>query len=122
MNTREIGAEGEERAAAFLVQKGFTLIERNYRSKLGELDLVAEAPDKTLCFIEVKSAKSLNWGDPSFNVNNKKQRQIWKLAEQYLAVRKIKDRACRFDVVSVDGSRITHYPDAFRLSGPAAFV
>lgn len=117
-HTRARGNRGEERAVAHLTERGFRILERNWRLKLGEIDLIAESPDGFLTFVEVKTSYGNAAGDPAFWVNKKKQRKIWKMAEAYMAIHRMGDRPCRFDVVAVhadEGWRVDHYEDAFRL-------
>ena len=111
----ELGRRGEDLAARFLEARGFRIVERNWRPASGaqgerirlrgELDAVAwEGP--VLCFVEVKSRSSAEWGTPGQAVNAAKQRQIVRLAQAFLALRAadepaIWDAPCRFDVVEV---------------------
>jgi putative endonuclease len=121
MNKRELGFASEQKAVDFLVKNGYEIIERNFQYRGGEIDIITKTLDGTICFTEVKSASSPYWGDPVFNVTLKKQKQVGKTAEVWLAKKGISDTACRFDVVTVKGEKITHFTDAFRLNGPAVF-
>jgi putative endonuclease len=121
MNKREIGFAAEERAVSYLVNHGYTIIIRNFQYRGGEIDIIAKTNHGTICFIEVKSAHSLNWGDPVFNVTIKKQKQVWRTAEVWLAKNNLRDQPCRFDVIAIKGDSINHIPDAFRMVGPASF-
>jgi putative endonuclease len=89
---------------------------RNFRSRYGELDLVAEK-DGIICFIEVRSRSLAIWGDPSETVHGAKQRRVVKTALHYLQARGIRNRMIRFDVVSVVGhgeaAVVEHLPNAF---------
>ena len=119
-NKREDGRRGEAVAARHLADKGFRIIERNVAFRYGELDIVAESPDGYLVFTEVKSALSSYAGDPAFKVDRKKQAQVYRMAEIYLAKNGRMDRKCRFDVVTVVFNRgaaplVTHYENAFML-------
>jgi len=78
-----LGAWGEERACVLLQEKGWKILERNFHSKMGEIDIIAIKSNQ-LCFTEVKTRKSLNFGVPSLAVDNKKQIKIKKTADYYL--------------------------------------
>lgn len=95
-----VGKLGEELAAQFLEEKGYTILERNYRYGHGELDIIAEK-DGMLIFIEVKTKKFGDFGDPIYWITRGKQKQMGRIARGYLYERNITDRDCRFDVVLV---------------------
>ena len=115
--TQAKGQAGEDAAAQYLQQHGYKIIERNWRpgnSLRGEIDCIAWHHDqrnvKMLCFIEVKTRSSNRMGAPQDAVNRTKQRQLSKLANSFVAMRKWNDTPCRFDVVEVwlqDGSKPT---------------
>ena len=112
-NKRNIGAEYETCAADFLRKNGYKILERNFRCRLGEIDLIAEK-DGVLCFVEVKYRKNTAFGHPEEAVSCGKQQKIRKVAEFYLMCRKIPlDTPCRFDVVGVEGKEIRHTINAF---------
>ncbi|MBL8029357.1 MAG: YraN family protein [Fibrobacteres bacterium] len=121
MNRREQGFIAEQKAADYLSSEGFSILDRNFQYRGGEIDIVAKSKDGCICFVEVKSASGAGWGDPIFNVTGKKQKQIGRVAEVWLAKNGVTDTSCRFDAVSVVGDKVTHYPDAFRIVGPAFF-
>lgn len=115
-STKEKGKEGEEKAVALLVEKGFEIIERNYRYGKGELDIIAR--DKEfLVFVEVKSRESLEYGKPEEAITKRKMSQIRKIAEAYLAEKNSTNENIRFDVVAIlflNGEiSIEHYENAF---------
>lgn len=115
-STKEKGREGEEKAVALLVEKGFEIIERNYRYGKGELDIIAR--DKEfLVFVEVKSRESLEYGKPEEAITKRKMSQIRKITEAYLAEKNITNENIRFDVVAIlflNGEiSIEHYENAF---------
>ncbi|HEX9974511.1 MAG TPA: YraN family protein [bacterium] len=113
-----VGKLGEDLAANFLEEKGFNIIERNYRFGHGEIDIIAEK-EEMLIFIEVKTKKFGDFGDPINWVSRGKQKQIGRIARGYLYEKNITDRDCRFDVVLVtweDGLwKIDHLENAFWL-------
>lgn len=96
-----IGAFGEEAACKFLENKGFTIKERNFRAgRVGELDIIAQYED-TLCFIEVKTRKNLNFGSPAESVTYSKIRNIKLLSQIYMKKLRYHDIAIRFDIIEV---------------------
>jgi putative endonuclease len=114
-----LGQIGEEMAAAFLKRAGYKILVRNYRQKCGEIDIIAEE-NGTLVFVEVKTRNNMSFGPPFAAVTEKKQRQISRVAQDYLARHKLFDRPARFDVVSIlmDRDRppvIELLPNAFDL-------
>lgn len=95
-----LGKQGEEFATGFLIKKGYKIKERNYKSTLGEIDIIALSGE-TIVFIEVKTRSSLKFGLPFEAVTKKKQHQISKTALHYMSKMKISETAARFDIVSV---------------------
>ena len=95
-----LGKSGEDTALNFLKENGYKILVKNYKTKLGEVDIIAY--DKgTLCFIEVKTRGSLRFGSPQEAVSHFKQRQISKVALQFLKRNNLLNKKARFDVVSV---------------------
>jgi putative endonuclease len=117
--TKQFGDEGEEIAVEHLLKKGYEIVERNYRFGKGEIDIVAKDPETNFTvFIEVKSKKNLEFGDPVYSVTKNKMKQIKRMAELYLYDKEIATIDCRFDVVAVflRGNQkpiIEHYVNAF---------
>lgn len=101
-DTRKLkGALAEAAAATFLMEKGYRIVERNWRNRTGEIDIIGEYKDM-LVFIEVRSRSgNLTFGTPSESVNQRKINQVRSMAEQYLHFRKSYDVPIRFDVVAV---------------------
>lgn len=113
MNKRKIGAAYENLAAVYLEKQGYEILERNYRCRSGEIDLIAREKE-TLVFVEVKYRSSLREGDPLEAVNRKKQRIISRVARYYLLVHpEYLDISCRFDVVGVLEGEIRLLRNAF---------
>jgi|SRR3989304_3686903 len=117
---KEFGKEGEDIAVELLRKKGFEIIKRNFHfGRLGEIDIIAKDPeDGFTVFVEVKSRKNLEFGDPVLAITPNKIRQLKKVATGYLYVNNIKEIDCRFDVITVlmRGKRspeIKHYVNAF---------
>jgi len=113
VNTRQKGSRGEDRAVDYLLGKGYRIVTRNYQSRNGEIDCIAESPDGSLVFIEVKSMHSGGGGCPLFWVNRRKQKKIATMAQQYLAEHELFGTACRFDVIAIVNDSIEHIRNAF---------
>lgn len=108
------GQKGEEMAAKFLQEKGYTILETNWRFMNLEADIIAET-SKTLVIAEVKTRKSNYFGEPESFVTKQKQKNLIKAANAYIE-RKQLDLEVRFDIVSVvlnDNTSIKHIEDAF---------
>jgi putative endonuclease len=115
-----IGARGEAIAAAYLKGQKYTVIERNFRCKAGEVDIVARE-GTTFVFVEVKTRRTLSFGPPQASVTPFKQRQISKAALVWLAKRRLQDANARFDVIAIllrDHAvpEIDHIRNAFELA------
>jgi putative endonuclease len=117
-----LGARGELAAARYLLKQGYVIIERGYRDKIGEIDLIA-ADDKTVVFIEVKTRDSESVIDATEAVDDAKQSQIVRTAKGYLKWHHLERCAVRFDVIAVLWQRraseptVIHYPHAFEAVG-----
>lgn len=120
MSTRDkrLGDWGEQKAAQHLLEKGYQIVARNFRWARGEIDIVAQKANM-LVFVEVKTASSINMGDPSTWVTPKKQSQIAQVAQKFLFDYAITDQDCRFDVIGVlktaASYRLQHIENAFWL-------
>lgn len=115
------GQAGETEAERRLRRAGYRILARNLRTSLGELDLVAESGD-LLVFVEVKSRRSGAYGGGLHAVDARKQARMVRLAAQYLARHRIRDRCCRFDVIVCEGDldrplAIEHLENAFEVPG-----
>jgi len=116
-DARALGRSGEEAAVNYLRKKKFKVVCRGFRFHKGEIDVIAYDKD-ILVFVEVKTRRSPDFGQPEESVTPFKQRQIRKLAEAYLMLNSLGDVPCRFDILalSTDGQnsfRIRYIPDAF---------
>jgi len=101
VDKNSIGQRGEEVASKALEREGYRIIEKNFRCRQGEIDIIAE--DKgTLCFVEVKARSSEKFGLPEEAVTRWKQKKLFTVAVFYLEKKRIKSRDLRFDIVSVD--------------------
>jgi putative endonuclease len=95
-----MGRHGEEIAAAWLAERGMEIIDRNCRSRLGEIDLIGRQ-DGLLVFVEVRSRSTAALGRPAESVNWRKRRKLRLLASAYLTETGQWDQPCRFDVVGI---------------------
>jgi putative endonuclease len=118
-SSKEIGDKGEEIAAELLVEKGYEIVERNYRFGKGEIDIIAKTPDKKyLVFVEVKSRKNLEFGEPEYAVTKNKMGQLRRIASAYIYENVPEDIDFRMDVVAIlfrqnKKPLIEHYENAF---------
>ena len=99
-NRRSLGDRGEDMAAAHLKKQGYKILERNYRTPLGEIDLVARHQG-VLVIIEVKTRRSRRFGSPQEAVHPAKQERLRNLAEYYLQQQGLGEVMVRFDVVGI---------------------
>ena len=118
---RARGDAAEERACRHLERSGFTIVERNYRTEGGEIDIVARKGD-LLVFVEVRSREAPGFGTPEESVTPAKRRRIVGAARRYLSnVPPSSWREARFDVIAIEGvgnaAVIRHYPAAFDAKG-----
>lgn len=121
MNTKILGKFGEEYTYQYLCRKGYKILDTNFRTKMGEIDLIAQ-DGKTLCFIEVKTRKTLHYGAPFEAVHSTKQQKMVQMALSYLKYKFHRiDMLCRFDVISIYQAHpnepiVEHIVNAFDLS------
>ncbi len=117
-----LGRRGEAAARAYLERHRVRVLAANYACAAGEIDLIGQAPE-ALIFFEVKTRTSEAFGPPHFAVHYRKQRQIVRTAQWYLAEQRLADVACRFDVIAVtfagdqDAPHIEWLQDAFPAEG-----
>jgi len=113
-----LGLLSEKKAREFLKAQGYKILQANYKTKLGEVDIIARDKD-TLCFVEVKSRSSDRFGTGLDAVSRLKQKQVSKAALSFLKEKNLLDSKARFDVVSLDYSgneeKITLIKNAFEL-------
>jgi TIGR00252 family protein len=100
VNSKILGGQGENCAAAYLRKKGYRILEQNYSTHSGEIDIIAENGE-TLVFVEVKTRSSLRYGTPAEAVNFRKRNKIIQTASWYLRQRHMEHRPCRFDVIEI---------------------
>lgn len=104
-STTESGRSAEDRALAYLRAQGLVLLERNFRSKRGEIDLVMRDA-ATLVFVEVRRRASRQFGGAAASISTTKQERLWRCAQLFLQ-RYPTPPACRFDAVCIDGTALT---------------
>lgn len=110
---RQTGAAYEELAAQWLTEQGYTILEKNFYCRQGEIDLIAR-DGRYLVFIEVKYRRDGQAGYPAEAVNRYKQRKISRAAVYYCHRHQIpEEQACRFDVISMLGDEVEHIKNAF---------
>lgn len=115
MNRAEIGRAAEDAAAELLKAKGMTVVEANFRAKVGEIDLVARDKDE-IVFVEVRARASSSFGGAAASVGGAKRRRLIKAASVWIQAHAY-GGPCRFDVVAVDAGVASHIPAAFDASG-----
>ncbi len=113
MNQRQKGKEYEEQAAGYLAERGFVLLERNFRSRQGEVDLIG-LHENCLVFVEVKYRKESRAGLPEEAVGSLKQSRICQASDYYRLIHQV-DGGCqiRYDVVAICGDEIHWHQNAF---------
>jgi putative endonuclease len=117
MESYQQGLAGEEIARQYLAQQGYQIIEQNFRSSQGEIDLIAK-DKQALVFIEVKNYSYRSLGSAVGAVGSTKKKSLVHAAETYLYHHDIQDTYCRFDVIAIytklnGQQKIEHYKDAF---------
>ena len=121
-DNKAAGKLGEDVAAGYLTARGFRILERNFRCRGGEVDIVARDPkDKSVVFVEVKARRDLSYGVPQLAVNAFKQRQISKAALSWIARNRQHDQNARFDVMAIllddrGLHKVEHIVNAFELA------
>lgn len=116
------GQVGEEAAVKFLRKKGYEILERNFRTKFGEIDIIVKEKRKgatlpKIVFVEVKTKSGEEFGEPWEMVDGRKVGQVRRMAELYLMFKRLGEEACRIDVVGVwldslgEVERIEHWED-----------
>lgn len=119
---RSLGERGEREAARFLKRRGYKIVGRGQRDRLGEVDLIA-VDKRTIVFVEVKTRRSADKGHPAEAVHDEKQRRLTRLALSYLKRHHLLEYSSRFDVVAVtwpdDNQKpaIEHFQNAFEAVG-----
>lgn len=112
-NKRSVGAQKEEMAAAYLRERGYVILEQNFRCRTGEIDIIAREKGY-LAFVEVKYRKDSAKGYPEEAVDFHKMQKITRTAQFYMLIKHIpEDTSCRFDVITILDQDITLIQNAF---------
>lgn len=100
MNKRRFGIIGEKIAQGFLLNKGYDILETNFHTKRGEIDIIAKK-DECIIFVEVKTRTNLKFGTPAMAVNFTKKKHIKSAAKTFLYLNRMYGDEVRFDVVEI---------------------
>ena len=114
---QQLGKQGQDLAEKYLKTKGLKTLERNFRSRYGEIDLIMKDKN-TLVFVEVKSRRSKGFGEPLESVTSQKQEKISFIALHYLQLKKALQKPARFDVIGIqmtEKPKINWVKNAFDL-------
>jgi putative endonuclease len=110
---RDIGNQGEAVAERFLIRQGYAILEHQFHSRYGEIDLIIKKHD-TIIFVEVKAYKIGSLTSPYYAVSKSKQSKIKQTAKYYLMKHALNDDGARFDVVIVEAGVVKdHFEGAF---------
>jgi len=119
IQAKQLGNFGETAAAEHLIRQGYRILDRNYNTTFGEIDLVA-LKDAEIVFVEVKTRSSQSFGEPYLAVSERKKRKYRQLALSYILKKWDKEPAYRFDIISIVLNRSTgeliqleHFENAF---------
>lgn len=119
----ERGESAESSAAQYLVERGYQLRERNFKTRLGEVNLIVER-DSTVVFVEVRYRRSIAWGSPEATVGKLKRRKLLYAAMEYVQRHRLENRSLRFDVLSISEARgrlrFEHFEAAFGMEDAMA--
>ena len=111
-NNRRTGAAYERAAGFYLEQMGYEIVAYNYRCRFGEIDIIAK-DGPYLVFCEVKYRSGREKGSPLEAVDYRKQQTIFRCASHYLTGKRLSGIPCRFDVIGIEGTAVTHIKNAF---------
>ncbi len=110
---RDKGRQFEKLAEQYLIENGFTILQRNWMAGHKEIDLIAQIGN-TIVFVEVKGGMSHKFGHPAEWVDKRKQDNLISAAEQYIISKNLKEIDFRFDLITIFDGKLEHYPDAFQ--------
>lgn len=119
LTAAQLGRAGEDYAAEWLISRNWQILDRNWRSRYGELDLVALDPNREIVFVEVKTRRTMHQGSPQEAVHAHKQANLRRAAMDWLLIddHYVAHRGTRFDVIAImmtpSGPQVTHIPGAF---------
>ena len=114
---QELGKTGEDLAVRELVSRGYAILDRRYRTRHGEIDVVCD-DGGTIVFVEVRAKATAECGTAAESITLRKMRRVTACAVEYLARHRLSNRPCRFAVVAIDDAggpapKVTVYPNAF---------
>ncbi len=107
------GKKAEAVAERYLIDNKYKILEKNFKTIIGEIDIIAKQQDGRIIFVEVKFRNTAKHGYPREAVTPEKQRKIRLVAEQYLRMKKLINAYTRFDVIEILNSQINHLQNAF---------
>ena len=107
-----LGVSGEQQAKKYLIKQGYKVLETNYKTVLGEIDIIAKK-DGFIVFVEVKTRSNTKFGLPRESVTPYKQNKIRAVATYYLKTKNMLNSAVRFDVIDILNNEITHITNCF---------
>ena len=116
---KDIGSYTENIAATYLLNNGYSILDRNYRNKFGEIDIICQK-DNIIIFVEIKSRYTNSFGSPLESVSCHKQKKIILLSKFYILYKKLSDFNIRYDVIEIylnhlnNTYEVNHLEDAFR--------
>ena len=116
---KDIGSYTENIAATYLLSNGYSILDRNYRNKFGEVDIICQK-DNIIIFVEIKSRYTNSFGSPLESVSCHKQKKIILLSKFYILYKKLSDFNIRYDVIEIylnhlnNTYEVNHLEDAFR--------
>ncbi|GBD93900.1 hypothetical protein BMS3Abin05_01495 [bacterium BMS3Abin05] len=117
-SNQKLGKTGEQLAGRYLQKNGYRILERNFRSRHGEIDIIVKKDD-VLVFVEVKTSYSCDEEDPVLRVDRRKRRHLGQAGEAYLALHGLDEQDVRYDIITVQFEKgkpvINHFEDAFWL-------
>jgi putative endonuclease len=114
-STSILGNWGEDLAARYLQRQGLQVVDRQYRQKWGEIDLICRDKD-TWVFVEVKTRSSFSQPSAIESITRRKRLRIIRAAMSYMKWKRLEGQALRFDLVLIEAGRIEWIPDAFESS------
>ena len=121
---KQVGNKGESLAENYIKRKGYKIIQRNYRCRLGEIDIIAK-DDDTIVFIEVRTKQNENFGSPQDSVTSTKISKISKTALRFIQEKNLSGFSYRFDFIAITFSQgkpnIEHIENAFMPNGRYMF-
>ena len=117
MTARDVGEQFETQAADFLTNLGWSLLDRNFSCRTGELDLILRDPSGAIVFVEVKYRTRNDFGFGQEFVGWKKQRRMTLAALFYIKARQLHGRNYRFDIISISPAGLDHIQNAFSPDG-----